>query len=171
VKTHKVVRCRGSYIFSRQSAHRWRKVISLTRRPPLTPPGRFLALNSFRGWVDPRATVWLEGLGQLKYEFHRDLNPRPSGWMHSASTNYATACPNFLAISWITIISHLNVNIIGQKSKSKLCYDRRFSRPICLGIKHPSGAYDQIFVTVRHLQACWSGALSQVKLVKLSQVI
>jgi hypothetical protein len=45
-------------------------------------------------------------------------------------------------------------------SKSKLCYDRRFSRPVCLGIKHPSGAYDQIFVTLRHLQACWSGALS-----------
>jgi hypothetical protein len=25
-------------------------------------------------------------------------------------------------------------------SKSKLCYDRRFSRPVCLGIKHPFGA-------------------------------
>jgi hypothetical protein len=26
------------------------------------------------------------------------------------------------------------------------------SRPVCLGIKHPSGAYDQISVTVRELQ-------------------
>jgi hypothetical protein len=33
-------------------------------------------------------------------------------------------------------------------AKSKLCYDRRFSRPVCLGIKHPSGGYDQIFITV-----------------------
>jgi hypothetical protein len=41
-----------------------------------------------------------------------------------------------------------------SKSKSKLCYDRRFSRSVCLGIKHPSGAYDQIFVTVR-LSSDW----------------
>jgi hypothetical protein len=46
------------------------------------------------------------------------------------------------------------------KLKLKLCYDRRFGRPVCLGIKHPSGTYDQIFITVRQLQACWCGALS-----------
>jgi hypothetical protein len=28
------------------------------------------------------------------------------------------------------------------------------SRPVCLGIKHPSGAYDQTFVSVRRLQVC-----------------
>jgi hypothetical protein len=34
------------------------------------------------------------------------------------------------------------------------------SRPVRLGIKHPSGAYDQIFISVKQLRLCWCGALS-----------
>jgi hypothetical protein len=34
------------------------------------------------------------------------------------------------------------------------------SRPVCFGIKPPSWAYDQIFITVRPLRVCWDGAPS-----------
>jgi hypothetical protein len=33
-------------------------------------------------------------------------------------------------------------------------------RPVCPGIKHPPGAYDQILITVRQLWVCWCGAFS-----------
>jgi hypothetical protein len=33
-------------------------------------------------------------------------------------------------------------------------------RPVCLGIKHPSGAYDQNFNTVWQLRICWFGTPS-----------
>jgi hypothetical protein len=35
----------------------------------LLPPGMFLVLISVRGWVDPRAAVRLEALGQLKKSY------------------------------------------------------------------------------------------------------
>jgi hypothetical protein len=34
------------------------------------------------------------------------------------------------------------------------------NRPVYLGIKHPYGAYDQFFLTVRQLRFCWCGVLS-----------
>jgi hypothetical protein len=55
------------------------EVASLTCRPPFThPPGRLLVLISVTGRVDPRATVRLDGLGQLK-------NPMTSSGMKPAT--------------------------------------------------------------------------------------
>jgi hypothetical protein len=44
--------------------------------------------------------------------------------------------------------SELNWKLFLAEWKSKLCYDRRL---VGLGVKHPSGSYDQIFITVRQL--------------------
>jgi hypothetical protein len=66
--------------FSRQSAHRWRWSCQLYVPVTLYPPGRFLVLISFRGWVDASTIVRLEWLGKLKDPPHRDSKPRPSGF-------------------------------------------------------------------------------------------
>jgi hypothetical protein len=47
-----------------------------------------------RDWVDPRAIVRLEGLGELRNPMtHREWNPRPSYLEDSGSSNYITAYP------------------------------------------------------------------------------
>ena len=51
----------GSQI-SRQSAHDGGKAVNLTHRPPLPRQEILLVLISVRGWVNPRAIVWPEGL-------------------------------------------------------------------------------------------------------------
>jgi hypothetical protein len=52
---------------------------------------------------------------------------------------------------WDTIESVLSLSLMLRPA---------VSRPVCLGIKHPSGAYDQILVIAWHLRVCSFGAPS-----------
>jgi hypothetical protein len=50
-----------------------------------------------------------------------------------------------------------------NKVKVKVMLRPTISRPVCLAIKHPSRAYDQISVTVRGLRVCWFGTPWQTR--------
>ena len=78
----------GSQI-SRQSTHEGGKVVSPTHRPPLTAQEIFPVLIFVRGWVDPRATVRPEGLGQWK------IPMTPSG-IEAATFWLVAQCLNWL---------------------------------------------------------------------------
>jgi len=67
----------GSQI-SWHSAHEGGEVVSLTHRQ-LYPQEMFLVLIFTRGWVDPRAMVWSEGMCHWKIQWHHwESIPGPS---------------------------------------------------------------------------------------------
>jgi hypothetical protein len=71
---------------------------------------------------------------------------------HSTQLNYWTS---EFSSDWNTTTDSIGVLVC-----LSLILRPTVSRLVCLGIKHPSGAYDQAFITVRQLRACWCGTLS-----------
>jgi hypothetical protein len=83
--------------FSIQSAHRWRWGYQPYAPAALYPPGIFLVLNSVRGWVDRRAIVRLEVLGQLK-------NPITSSGLKPATFRLVAYIVPLLWVLWTSIV-------------------------------------------------------------------
>jgi hypothetical protein len=61
---------------------------------------------------------------------------------------------------WIPNHSSYSTELWTLLSESSLMLRPMVSRPVSLRIKHPPGAYYQIFINVRQLRVCWYGALS-----------
>jgi hypothetical protein len=74
-----------------------------------------------------------------------------SRFLITDSKNVLCLDPYWLANTWQLRKLNLSLSLILRPTVSRL---------VCLGIKHPFGTYDQIFITVRQLRVCWCWALS-----------
>ena len=101
----------GSQI-SWHSAHEGGEVVSLTHRPPL-PSGMFLVLIFTRGWVDPRAMIWLEGMSLKNPVTPPGIDPGTVRLVAQRLNQYATPGPTF-CVGYLIMLSLLQTKQWGM---------------------------------------------------------
>jgi hypothetical protein len=65
-------------------------------------------------------------------------------------------CSRSYMLSTVSQLTHCSNYLLSNRSQSYVKTDGQST----FGVRHPSGAHDQIITTVRHLKGCWCGAFS-----------